>query len=347
MNCRIITLARKMNEQISKKHHYVQKAYLDSWENSDKNVWILKKPNYYYYSKTWKIMASNNYNIIEATNAFERLLLLSFLDEESSNFISRLPLENSVDVLLANEIYSEIEKTRDSFLNTLDYIIWSSSFLEFYEKNPDFLKNEPQINLVVRLMKTNMVEDYMCDVESVGLPVIRKMIEGANSLTEEEIESVYKYCAISFTRTNDYASKIINIKSIYADIKKIRPILQAVLGYVVWRHLVNKRSSIRLISTKSNKRFVTGSQPCILLSGHLNRSNRGLCLYMPISPYHALVVGERKEKTFKIALSSDKEIRRYNKKIYKASTSLVAFAKEDLETLGKQRFMICKLRKSS
>lgn len=338
-------MAEVLNDQIKKRHHYVQKAYLDAWKNSDEHVWQLIKPNHYSYSKTINVMVSNHYNTIEATNENERLLILSFLDEESSNFVSRLPLENSVDVLLTNEIYSDIEKTRDGFLNTLDYIIWSSRFLEFYGKNPDFLKNEPQIELVVKTMRTSFVEGFMCDVESVGFPVIRKLIKGAPSLTKEEKESVLKYCAISFARTYDSGSKIIKIRSKYVDIKKIRPILQVVLGYTVWRKLITKKCSIRLICNKSQKRFITGSQPCIMLSGHLNRRNRGLCFYMPISPYHALVVGEKRDNSFGITSPTEKEIRKYNKKIYKASSSLVAFAKEDLEALTKPRYVVCKLRK--
>ena len=320
-----------MGDKRNKAQHFVQKAYLDEWCFSGNKIWELRKPSQLYPVSTFNTMHERYYNAINPTNQVERSFIFSFIDD-TNDFVSRKKINNIFDIITGNAIFNTLKDNRSIYLNTIDFLVWISNVLEYYESCPDIIKNNNEIQESLIYMKRQLVDEFLGGIEKMGHPIISGIISGNRIIESADYENLIYYCCIAFARTQDSGKRITVVNSTLVDLTKIRAILQFVIGLRLGHEMIARHSSLTILINKSDIPFITGSQPCVNMFANPMEEAYKMQLYLPISPIIALLIDESKEKKVgEICIDDSSVIDIYNNKIDSFSSSLFSNEKQILQ----------------
>ena len=315
----------------NKRQHFVQKAYLENWCFSGNKVWEYRKPSLLHDVSIENIMVERFYNSISATNQYEREFILSFVDN-SDDFISRKEISDIYDVAMGIQFFNSVKDKKSIYLNTIDYIVWISSVLEFYEYCPDVVKNDESIKESLLHIRRQLVDEFLGGIERMGFPIIQGIVSGNRVFDHPDYENLIYYCTITLSRTQDNGKRITDVKNPMVDTSKIRAILQFVIGLRLGLVMIAEQSSISVLVNNSSTSFITGSQPCINMYAHPQKEVDKLKLFFPVSPSVALTIGEPNGKRVdEVYLYDSSVIESYNNLIDSFSSCLYSNEKQILQ----------------
>lgn len=300
--------------QITKRQHYVQKAYLKSWV-SNKKIWAIRKESKKIYPSDLMGVAQERYFYkLEDLTEAEITFLENFISQKVPSVLQGL-----------NRDFLYYFNAHLSMKNSL-------SRSNIADEKKEYIKKEIQ-----DMIKMNM-ELAHGKIENLGSTLLKGIENNSFSfLNETEIFfETMMYISFQYFRTKKM--KNIMMDAIDSERKiissKIWPQMSYILSTILAKNLsLDKDICITILNSPEDMAFLTGDQPIINLLGEELDSDgyvKDLVLYYPLSPTKSMLIEFEKGENEKIKyknLSKD-EIVFYNSKIVELADDYIYANKE-------------------
>jgi hypothetical protein len=262
----------RMPERKRRQHH-VWQHYLKSWA-TDGKIWCLRDGSVFQSSTINVAVERDFYKIPELTS--EDIALIKWL-------------------VINPRQHQLTQKNHENFLALLTA---PSRFAEQFRK---FAKDPKELDDLLDIIRTNVLEDYHAGIEASFSPLLDEILRNDLSFYADG-----KRC-ITFTHflcTQHMRTKKIREKSIERvrsndglDISRIWDIMSHMFAVNIGMSLYLERSkrTLALLENHTDVPFVTGDQPIINLHGNGVTPPETLSFYYPVSPRLALLWPEAGE----------------------------------------------------
>jgi len=348
-----------MNKQITKRQHYVQRAYLSEWIDK-KN----KKGNLFAHRKSDDITFCTGLMGVGQENYFYEMKRLS-------------ELELILAVLCAKSSIPALSQNRPYFYLEINQKIWN------LQDKLTALKDQEEIDIInkdISNFQKQLGEDIQCAFEGDNITFTRDIIDGDYSFysDEEKRMEFFFYLAMQYVRTKYIRESLIETYSkpeefihiieknlpgiveharqnnIHIDLQlaveqlkdtKTNLNIEKTMSYtaissaseIAYALIIENKMSLTVLHAPDDVKFITGDQPIINLKTH-DRDENGnildIVLYYPLSPKVAILFTRAEEYTVNnLEISSD-EVKFYNNFIFQNSYDQVyASSKEEIFSL--------------
>lgn len=302
-------------EQITKKQHYVQRAYLRSWAKNEK-IWAYRK-------QASKIYPSDLMGVGQERYFYE----LEDLSDQEMDFLKK---------------YIELKVPSDLQGINSDFHLMFNSHVEIRKKMEHKNLPENEISFLeseIEIIKKMNMEKAHGIMENLGSSLLNaREKKDFNFLNEsEKLFEAMMYICFQYFRTRKM--KNIMIKSFASEdhsiTSKVWPQMSFILSTILAKSLsLDEKIKIYFLNNPSDVDFITGDQPIFNLVGDDLDSEgfaKNLELYYPLSPKVAMLIqfsNEPKEKIiYKNLITS--EIQFYNSKLFEIAEDFIYSNSED------------------
>ena len=289
---------------ITKRQHYVYRAYLRSWADNEDLVWCIINQT--------KLTKTNLMNIAQSSYFYKQSEPYSLNELE---FLYRLAQGNK-------QLMPYQMQMIDSY----------NGFINLYQT----FKGYPNDDLARRLdekMKQSE-ENIQGIIERLGLPILEKLKQGDISFLDnfDNRSQLYYFVAEQMSRTRkvkEDLSAATNTVKWFVDTAKIMNPLSHIASQKIAFMMVAQKYGVVLMESKTCKNFITGDQPVVAIKDKENVVE----YYYPITPKISILLSPKdnhKDKT-KIVLSYS-QIEYYNNLI-KEESKYFLIAKEEKDLI--------------
>lgn len=278
-----------MENQITKRQHYISVSHQLAWANSENKILVqrdkTKKP---FYTSPTNIFVEKYFYELKPISKLEKNIILSMIAqpyrEELICNCNEFDTYNKENVI---QMYNIIQTKSypDPFLRFLDKLI----FFSFYMNN---LQQDHPNKFIKELKQTG--EDYHTWIENLGAPFLNKVRTcQVDKITSIECERFILYISTQSIRILDIKKEVFNSSSSNISeisIENIWPIFHIVLGMNVHISMQIHGSEITILTNKSNLGFITGSvliDSKFFTNEQINTDKQLLWIF-PISPKKAI-----------------------------------------------------------
>jgi hypothetical protein len=262
----------RMPEKKRRQHH-VWQHYLKSWA-TDNQIWCLREGSVFQTNTTKVAVERDFYKIPELTS--EDIALIKWL--------------------VINP--AQHPRTQANHENFLALLTAPSRLAEQFRK---FAKNPKELDDLLDIIRTNVLEDYHAGIEDSFSPLLDEILRNDLSFYADEQRCITftHFLCTQHMRTKNIKEKSIERVGVNGgpDMSRIWDIMSHMFAVNIGTCLYLERSkrTLSLIQNRTDVPFVTGDQPIINLHGDGATPPEALSFYYPVSPRLALLwpeVGE-------------------------------------------------------
>jgi len=289
-----------------KNHHYVFQAYLKVWKNENEQVYCLRN-GIVFPSSTRKIACKRYFYKIHPLNENEYEFMKKFCKKGPS--CVRYHCNSLLNLLHGLYLFEKRIADVSKICDSKDI----QNFIDFWWNGNNQLK-------------TNVLEDYYSEIESVLLDYIKKLINGdTNFLDEIEKKNDFLHLVyIQYFRTKkayDIAMSILN-NELPNQQDSFKNVLFPLLEYfrlLVEKGICMQSRNIALIHNSTDLPFITCDQPVINLCEYnpVTDDIDKFILYYPLSPKIALIVND--DSVDESWNNNEEKVKWYNGKMVESS----------------------------
>lgn len=257
-----------MGKNLTKKQHYVWKAYLRSWSKNDliPTLFLNKK----------KVETTNLINVAQ------------------KRFFYRFDYLNHNEIAF---LRAGIEDAPEEIRTMLNNLVDIPALLKTFE-------NHPNKTAIDRIEK-NGFESFHTMVESQGKKLIKCRTIKDLKLFEIHLDKTDAliYLTLQYFRTNKRRNDIKRSKLSLSDVinfDKIFPIMSIIMALeIAYKLSMLESISYTILEIKNDSNFITSDQPVVNLLSHL-KDEQGLTkeleYYYPLTPKHSIKINFNSDK---------------------------------------------------